>query len=107
MAKGKTNNPHGRPAGATNKISETVKRKIVEFIEADFDGYIEDIRRLEPKDRVKAVTELIKMLVPRPVDREESDLLTLAGSALVERLFIKESPPPQIIDSLDGSAASA
>jgi hypothetical protein len=90
LKKGRTNNPNGRPKGVPNKIPETVKKKIVEFVGRDFDSYIEALLQLEPRDRVKAETELIKLVVPRPVSREELDALTQAGSPLVARLFMRE-----------------
>jgi hypothetical protein len=85
--KGRTNNPNGRPKGVPNRIPETVKKRIVSFIESDFDDYIKTLQQLEPKDRIRAETELLKLVVPRPVSREELDAIKQTNSSLVARLF--------------------
>lgn len=73
LKKGQTNNPNGRPVGSTNKVSRPVKERIGKFVEENFDEYVNDMRQLEPRDRVKAMTELFKLLVPRPLSDEEKD----------------------------------
>jgi hypothetical protein len=70
--KGKVNNPSGRPEGALNKVSASVKSRIVTFVEDDFDGYMERLKDLENRDYVKAMTELIKLVVPRALNEEET-----------------------------------
>jgi hypothetical protein len=87
LPKGTTNNPAGKPAGAKNRVSKTVKNRIVEYVEKDFDRYISDLNSLEAKDRVKAVTELIKLIVPRPVGEEELEAIRGSRSAVLERMF--------------------
>jgi len=73
LKKGQTNNPFGRPVGCKNKVSLTVKKRIVDYVETNFDGFIEDVGRLEPRDRVKSTIELLKLVVPRPISDEEKD----------------------------------
>ena len=89
QGKGRTNNPAGKPAGTKNKIPQTVKKRIIEYVEDNFDGYINDIKSLRARDRVKAVTELIKLVVPRPVSEEEMEAIRGSQSALLSRLFLK------------------
>jgi hypothetical protein len=89
--KGKTNNPFGKPVGTKNKVPTTVKKRIVEYVEADFDKYIKDIEELEPRDRVKAFTELVKLVVPRPVGEEELEAIRGSQSATLSRLFLKDA----------------
>jgi hypothetical protein len=72
ITKGKVNNPSGRPTGAANKVSASVKSRIVSFVEEDFDGYMQRIKTLDDKDYIKAMTELIKLVVPRPLNEEET-----------------------------------
>lgn len=68
-----SNNPFGRPAGSKNKVSAAVKARIAEYVNNDFDTYIKEIEEIEDvKDRVRAKTELIKLVVPRPVSEEET-----------------------------------
>ena len=81
-----TNNPNGRPKGATNKIQSSVKCRIVEFINNDFDNLIDEIKGLENKEKVKAKIELVKLVVPRPLNESEEDS-NKTQSELMKRLF--------------------
>jgi hypothetical protein len=89
--KGKTNNPSGKPAGTKNKVPATVKKRIIEYVEADFDKYIKYMEELEPRDRVKAFTELIKLVVPRPVSEEELEAIRGSQSTTLSKLFRKDA----------------
>jgi hypothetical protein len=89
LKKGQTNNPLGRPVGARNKTPEALRQKIAAFIEEDFDNYVAILQSLDPRDRIKAETELIRLIVPRPVDSAELDAIRQHGSPLIDRLFLK------------------
>jgi len=84
-----SNNPAGKPKGAKDRLSRSIKERIYKYLEGDFESFITDIQSLEPRDRVRAVTELIKLVVPRPVSTEELDAIRGSQSALVSRLFMK------------------
>jgi hypothetical protein len=84
--KGYTNNPAGKPKGTKNKVSTTVKARIIKFVEDDFDNYIEKLKGLEDKERVKGTTELIKLIVPRPLNEDEAEL-NRGYSEMIKRLF--------------------
>lgn len=67
-----SNNPFGRPPGAKNKVSATVKARIAEYVNTDFDTYIKEIESIEDvTNRVRAKTELVKLVVPKPISEEE------------------------------------
>lgn len=69
-----SNNPFGRPAGAKNKVSATVKARIAEYVNGDFDTYIKEIESIEDvTNRVRAKTELVKLVVPKPISEEEAE----------------------------------
>ena len=85
---GISNNPTGKPKGAANNLSISVREKIVEHIKNDFDAYIEELNSLEGKDYVRCMTELIKLVVPRPLNEEESNAMNI-NSELIKRLFNK------------------
>jgi hypothetical protein len=73
LKKGQTNNRNGRPVGSKNKVSIATKERIAEFVENDFDAYVHELRQLKGYPRVKAMTELIKLIVPRPMSDEEKN----------------------------------
>jgi len=86
LQKGFTNNPNGRPAGAKGKLSQSVKEMIVKEVNGDFDSYMKKMRSLDDRDYVRCMTELIKLVVPRPVNEEESNLMNV-NSEVIKRLF--------------------
>jgi hypothetical protein len=99
--KGHTNNPKGRPPGARNKISVGVKRRIIEYVEKDFDKYIQALETLEPRDMVRSFTELLKLVIPRPVSDEELDAIKGSRSTLLSRLFERSSKHSDDPDDFD------
>ena len=84
--KGYTNNPSGKPVGSKNKVQLTIKKRIEEFVNDDFDTFITEIEGLEVRDRVKAKTELIKLVVPRPLNEDEKNADRIQ-SEFMKRLF--------------------
>ena len=89
--KGVTNNPNGRPKGVPNKIQLPLRKRIVEFLDRDFDGFIKELSKLDDKNKVKAKIEMMKLVIPRPVSQEELDAIYASGSPLLSRLFGKKS----------------
>ena len=86
--KGYTNNPNGRPAGATQRITLSVRENIVKRIENDVDKFFDELNALSGRDYVRCFTELIKLVVPRPLNEEESNVMDV-NSELIKRLFNK------------------
>ena len=83
-----SNNPLGRPAGAKNKVSATVKARIAEYVNEDFDNYILEIESIKSlPDRVRAKTELIKLVVPKPVNEEETEATKDFYAEAFRRMF--------------------
>lgn len=83
---GESGNPAGRPKGTRNKTPEQI-RKIIAGVLSEYvskDILINDLRKLDPKDRLQAVDRLIKHVVPPPVDElvrlTDEDLNRLADS---------------------------
>ena len=84
--RGQTGNPHGRPVGAKGRLTLTVRETITKRIENDIDNFFEELNSLSGKDYVRCMTELLKLIVPRPLNDEESDNLNI-NSELIKRLF--------------------
>ena len=62
--KGKTNNPNGRPKGTPNKITKNLREKISEWLENNFSTIQSDLMLMEPAQRVKAYSDLLKYALP-------------------------------------------
>jgi hypothetical protein len=93
---GRSNNPAGRPKGVPNKLSGALRERIINFLNEDFDKYINTLHTLEDRDRVKVETELFRLVVPRPVDDNALDALRQnITSPLVARLFLSKADDPE------------
>ena len=62
----------GRPSGAKNKSSISIKENFQQLIENNMEQLDADIKALNPRDRIKAITELARFVVPtlKQVDAE-------------------------------------
>ena len=63
--KGISNNPAGKPKGATNKASRPLKENISEFLNKNWKKIESDIRKLEPYERVQAYEKLMAYVLPK------------------------------------------
>jgi len=84
--KGQTGNPYGKPVGAKNKLSLAVKTTVTDYLNDNIDEYFKTLRALEDKDYVRCFTELIKLVVPRPINEDEVNTMNV-NSELIKRLF--------------------
>lgn len=64
MPKFETGNP-GRPKGAKNKSTGQIRERIQSLFDDNFQMIQEDLESLEPKDRLKFLTDLLPYLVPK------------------------------------------
>lgn len=55
----------GRPAGAINKISLTLKTRIQLFLDRNFDSLQDDFEKLEPKDKFNVYKDLCGFVVAK------------------------------------------
>ena len=86
---GISNNPNGRPAGSVQKITISVREHIVERIQNDFSKYFDELNKLSGKEYVRCFTELLKLIVPKPLNEEESNSFKI-HSEMINRLFNKQ-----------------
>lgn len=63
--KGKTNNPNGRPKGAPNKVTSTIRNWIVELINNNRDKLQEDLMQLDAKERLLMIEKLLPYIMPK------------------------------------------
>lgn len=88
MAKGKTNNPNGRPKGTPNKITQDVRQWISTVIEDNRKQMEQDLKAIEPKERLAILERLMQYIVPKQqaVSAEIEDKHT--NVTIAERLKI-------------------
>lgn len=63
--KGHTGNQNGRPKGAANKITARTKQLIADIIEQNYDLIQEDVKTLEPRERLQFFVALIPYVVAK------------------------------------------
>lgn len=65
MKKGQTNNPNGRPKGVPNKTTKTVREWLCGLIDKNRRQIEQDLKALEPKDRLTMLEKLMGYTVPK------------------------------------------
>lgn len=77
--KGKTNNPHGRPAGVPNKATTRFKDALNEMLENSSDKLIEWLELIDdPKDRFDILSKFAEYVHPK-LARSEQQILDKNG----------------------------
>ena len=57
-------NRGGRPAGSKNNATTEIRKKYLELIENNFEQLEKDIKSLKASERVKAIIDLSKFVLP-------------------------------------------
>ena len=57
-------NRSGRKSGSTNKTTTEIRKKYLELIENNFEQLETDLKSLRASERVKAIIELSKFILP-------------------------------------------
>ena len=57
-------NRSGRKSGSTNKTTTEIRKKYLELIENNFEQLEADLKSLRASERVKAIIELSKFILP-------------------------------------------
>lgn len=63
--KGQSGNPNGRPRGAKNKATNELREWVEKFIADNLDTIKNDIKELEPNERVKFFLALLNYTLPK------------------------------------------
>lgn len=86
----------GRPKGAKNKVTTQMRDLIQQLFDDNFDTIQEDLESLEPKDRLKFMTDLLPYLLPKLQNTTHStqvdidSLSTEELDTLIERITLDE-----------------
>ncbi len=59
-----TSGNKGRPKGTQNKAKKGVEEAVLEIVEGNLDKVMRDLKKLSPRDRVRAITDLLKYVLP-------------------------------------------
>ena len=86
LPQGRTNNPNGRPAGSKDKLPTMTKSSMINFLNSNIKLYFERLNALEGREYVRCFTELLKLVIPRPLNEEESNDLNYR-SEFIRRMF--------------------
>jgi len=65
LKKGQTNNPNGRPKGSRNKVTASLRARINDFLNDNWQNLQKDFDKLEPKDRLQFYEKLLQYGLPR------------------------------------------
>ena len=94
LRKGMCNNRRGRPAGKGNVIGASVKERLKEFAELEFDDVVKEFRALDGKDKVMAFERFLGYVIPKQqsVDTTvEIEATINAEYQALERLLLASS----------------
>jgi hypothetical protein len=58
-------NRNGRPIGSGNKSKMLLRERISDFLDQNFENIVDDINKLESKDRIKFYMDLLNFGLPR------------------------------------------
>jgi vacuolar-type H+-ATPase subunit E/Vma4 len=64
MGKFEAGNP-GRPKGAKNKVNAELRELIQKLFDDNYQAIQDDLEALEPKDRLKFLSDLLPYLLPK------------------------------------------
>jgi len=62
---GTSGNPKGKPKGATNKNTKELRGKISLILNNNIDKVEQDLKQLQPKDRLNVLLQLMKFVTPQ------------------------------------------
>ena len=63
--KGESGNPGGRPPGTPNKVNQEIRQRINDFLDDNFKTIEDDLKVIEPRERVRFYIELLQFGLPK------------------------------------------
>ena len=79
----------GRPKGASNKSTETIKRSISMFLENNIDTVQSDLDEMQPRDRVNALLQFMKFVIPtqKAIELDNRESQEEKNEAYIQKLM--------------------
>lgn len=87
--KGNSGNPKGRPKGAKNKELKSLRERIDLILDNQFDTIVEDLSKLKPVDRIKAILTLLEYSTPKLQRVEATHSIDDLNDEQVEDIYNK------------------
>ena len=87
----------GRKAGAPNKVSGTVKEWIASIIDGNRNQFEDDLKKLEPGERVRIISNLLQYVTPKMQSSSPAEILEAEYKKLEELL---ENAPDEAINKI-------
>ena len=87
----------GRKAGTPNKVTGTVKEWIASIIDGNRKQFEDDLKKLEPGERVRVISNLLQYVTPKMQSISPAEMLEAEYRKLEELL---ESAPDEAIDEI-------
>lgn len=63
--KGKSGNPGGRKKGSKNKATKTLRERVSQLLDNNFEQVVEDMKSLDAKQRVDTWVKLLEYVMPK------------------------------------------
>lgn len=86
---GKSGNPKGRPKGAKNKELKSLRERIDLLLDNQFDTLVNDLEKLKPVDRIKAILSLLEYSTPKLQRVDASHSIENLSDEQVEEIYNK------------------
>lgn len=93
--KGQSGNPNGRPKGAKNKSTETVKEWLTMLIDKNREQIEDDLQTMLPKERVALFERLMQYVIPKQTQADLNAKIDAERIALAEYI---DNAPDEAID---------
>ena len=79
----------GRPKGASNKSTETIKRSISILLENNIAAVQSDLDEMQPRDRVNALLQFMKFVVPtqKAIELDNRESQEEKNEAYIQKLM--------------------
>ena len=79
----------GRPKGASNKSTETIKRSISMLLENNIDTVPSDLDEMQPRDRVNALLQFMKFVIPtqKAIELDNRESQEEKNEAYIQKLM--------------------
>ena len=79
----------GRPKGASNKSTETIKRSISMLLENNIDTVQSDLDEMQPSDRVNALLQFMKFVIPtqKAIELDNRESQEEKNEAYIQKLM--------------------